>query len=235
MRQMRLGLSIDAAGLDHGFESASGFREAFSRHFGAPPGRGRRTGQIALRWLESPLGPLVAGAVDEGICLLEFTDRRALESQMATLARRFGIPAGLGDHRWLAELDAQLREYWNGQRREFELPLVHPGTAFEERVWSALLEIPYGARRSYEDLAIALGRPGAQRAVGRANGRNRIAILIPCHRVVNKDGRLSGYGGGLWRKQWLLDLESGAANEAGVQSSFADGPSSSAERLSLRQ
>lgn len=209
MRQLRLGQSIDQAAYDHGFESASGFREAFARLFGEPPGRGRASGQIVVRWLDSPLGPLVAGAVDDGLCLLEFTDRRALEAQIKTLRRRFERPAALGEHELLTELESQLRDYWAGERRDFDVPLVYPGTPFEESVWRLLLEIPYGQRRSYEDLALELGRPGAQRAVGRANGCNRISILIPCHRVVNKDGRLCGYGGGLWRKQWLLDLESG--------------------------
>src|ERR1035438_2697706 len=102
---------------------------------------------------------------------------------------------------------AELGEYFAGARREFTVPLAYPGTAFEREVWTRLLAIPYGETRSYEELARAVGRPGASRAVGTANGRNRIAILIPCHRVVNKNGELGGYGGGLWRKRLLLELE----------------------------
>jgi O-6-methylguanine DNA methyltransferase len=98
-------------------------------------------------------------------------------------------------------------EYFAGKRRDFRLPLVYPGTEFEQRVWTQLLAIPYSATRSYQDLARTLGQPGASRAVGRANGMNRIAILIPCHRVVNQNGELGGYGGGLWRKRILLELE----------------------------
>jgi AraC family transcriptional regulator of adaptative response/methylated-DNA-[protein]-cysteine methyltransferase len=107
----------------------------------------------------------------------------------------------------LDQLRRELEEYFAGRRREFAVDLTAPGTPFEERVWEALRTIPYGETWSYERLAQAVGSPGASRAVGSANGRNRIAILIPCHRVVNKDGRLGGYGGGLWRKEALLHLE----------------------------
>jgi AraC family transcriptional regulator of adaptative response/methylated-DNA-[protein]-cysteine methyltransferase len=112
---------------------------------------------------------------------------------------------GENDH--LQKLRAELVEYFAGKRRDFTLPLVYPGTEFEQRVWTQLLAIPYSATRSYQDLARTLGQPGASRAVGRANGMNRIAILIPCHRVVNQNGELGGYGGGLWRKRILLELE----------------------------
>src|SRR5204863_8553507 len=94
-----------------------------------------------------------------------------------------------------------------GRRRTFDVPLVYPGSQFQMSVWRQLLAIPYGETRSYEDIAITVGAPAGCRAVGLANGRNRIAIVIPCHRVVNKGGKLGGYGGGLWRKQFLLDLE----------------------------
>ena len=108
-----------------------------------------------------------------------------------------------------SELPAELADYFAGARTTFDVPIVYPGTAFQQAVWEQLLRIPYGETRSYEDIAVAVGRPSAQRAVGMANGKNRIAIVIPCHRVVNKGGRLGGYGGGLWRKQFLLDLERG--------------------------
>jgi O-6-methylguanine DNA methyltransferase len=94
-------------------------------------------------------------------------------------------------------------------RREFEVPLHVDGSPFQERVWRQLLKIPYGETRSYQDVAVKVGSPDAVRAVGTANGMNRIAIVIPCHRVVNKGGKLGGYGGGLWRKQRLLGLEQG--------------------------
>jgi AraC family transcriptional regulator of adaptative response/methylated-DNA-[protein]-cysteine methyltransferase len=162
---------------------------------------------VRVAELESPLGPLVAGATAEGVCLLEFTDRGRRATQLQTVARRFGAAVVPGSSPHLDQLRSELEEYFAGRRRAFSVPLTVAGTEFEERVWGELKRIPYGETRSYEDLALALRRPGAQRAVGTANGRNRISIVIPCHRVVNKNGQLGGYGGGLWRKQALLDLE----------------------------
>jgi AraC family transcriptional regulator, regulatory protein of adaptative response / methylated-DNA-[protein]-cysteine methyltransferase len=213
LHQIREGAPLDEAALDSGYESHSGFREAFVRTFGAPPGRSRRCRSgggpcIQLAWLTSPLGPLVAGATDEGVCLLEFTDRRMLETELAELRKQLGgasiVP---GTNRHLRQLEDELRAYFAGSLRAFTVPLVHPGTTFQERVWAELRQIPYGETRSYEALAAAVGRPEGQRAVGRANGMNRIAIVVPCHRVVRKDGQLGGYGGGLRRKEFLLALE----------------------------
>ena len=150
---------------------------------------------------------MVGGASSEGICLLEFSDRRMLEAQFDRIRRRFAIPIVPGDSDLLQQLRAELAQYFAGDRRDFTLPLIYPGTEFEQRVWSELLAIPCGETRSYQDIARTLGQPGASRAVGRANGMNRIAILIPCHRVVNQNGELGGYGGGLWRKRILLELE----------------------------
>jgi AraC family transcriptional regulator of adaptative response/methylated-DNA-[protein]-cysteine methyltransferase len=141
------------------------------------------------------------------VCLLEFTDRRMLEHQIETLGRRFKTALAPGSHRYLTDLERELREYFAGTRTTFDVPVHAPGSPFEERVWRALLEIPYGETRSYEAIARAVGSPRGVRAVGRANGLNRIAIVIPCHRVVNKSGELGGYGGGLWRKRRLLHLE----------------------------
>jgi AraC family transcriptional regulator of adaptative response/methylated-DNA-[protein]-cysteine methyltransferase len=166
-------------------------------------------GQVTLGWIESPLGPLVAGASDRGVCLLEFSDRRMLKTQIATLKRRLRTDAVPGEHPLLDELGTELAQYFAGRRREFTVPLFYPGSEFQRSVWNALRRIPYGETCSYEALALTVGREGAQRAVGKANGDNRIAVVIPCHRVIRKDGTLCGYGGGLWRKQWLLELEQG--------------------------
>jgi AraC family transcriptional regulator of adaptative response/methylated-DNA-[protein]-cysteine methyltransferase len=205
--RLRNGEAIDDAVFESRFDSHSGFRAAFERQFGTPPGQSRGADCVRLAWLDSPLGPLVAGATAEGVCLLEFTDRRMLEAQFATVRRRFNVALVPGDNPHLGRLRSELAEYFGGARREFTVPLVYPGTPFEQQVWKELLRIPYGETRSYEELARRVGRPGASRAVGHANGMNRIAILIPCHRVVNKDGQLGGYGGGLWRKRILLELE----------------------------
>jgi len=162
---------------------------------------------LLLSRLRSPLGTLVAGATAEGICLLEFADRKLLEAEFTAVCRMFNVPLvpGFNDH--LARLQVELAGYFGGSVRHFTVPLVYPGSPFQRRVWEELLAIPYGERRSYEQIALAVGKPKAARAVGRANGLNRISILIPCHRLVNKNGQLAGYGGGLWRKQFLLDLE----------------------------
>jgi AraC family transcriptional regulator of adaptative response/methylated-DNA-[protein]-cysteine methyltransferase len=212
LQQIRQGADLDDVTLGHGYESHSGFREAFVQTFGQPPGRSRAADCILTTYVESPLGPLLAGATAAGICLLEFSDRRMLATQFATLRQRFdcAIVPGTNDH--LENLKEQLDRYFARQLRQFDLPLLYPGSPFQRRVWEALLRIPYGETRSYEALAQAIGAVGAQRAVGRANGQNRIAIVIPCHRVVNKGGKLGGYGGGLWRKQFLLDLERGTPN-----------------------
>lgn len=192
---------------DSGYDSHSGFRDAFVRTFGDTPGNYLKGECVLLSWLRSPLGPLMAGATAEGVCLLEFTDRRRLEAQFSAVRKLFDVPVIPGSNGHLETLCVELASYFARSLRTFSVPLVYPGTAFQRRVWEQLLAIPFGETRSYEQVAIAVGEPRAVRAVGRANGLNRIAILIPCHRVINKDGKLGGYGGGLRRKQYLLDLE----------------------------
>lgn len=209
-RSIQEGSPVSDVAMESGFESESGFRSAFARVFGASPRTAASGDPILLDWVPSPVGPLVLGASRDGLCLLEFSDRRMLEAQFDDLLRRFGAPLVPGRNRWIEAAREQLGEYFRGVRRDFDLPLEARGTPFQERVWQALLDIPYGETWSYRDLATRIGTPTATRAVGTANGRNRLAIVIPCHRVVNADGKLGGYGGGLWRKQFLLDLERGA-------------------------
>ena len=187
----------------------NGFRDGFSRTFGEPPGGYRNGEAVFLAWLRSPLGSLVAGATSEGICLLEFSDQRMLETELASLKKLFSATILPGVNQHLDRLQVELGDYFAGTARAFSVPLVVPGTPFQRQVWQHLLTIPYGQTRSYEQVASAIGAPKAARAVGHANGINRIAIVIPCHRVVNKSGRLGGYAGGLRRKQFLLDLERG--------------------------
>jgi AraC family transcriptional regulator of adaptative response/methylated-DNA-[protein]-cysteine methyltransferase len=206
-QQLRRGARLDEVVMANGFESHSGFRDAFARTFGQAPGRSRSGDCVVCTWIESPLGPLVAGATAQGICLLEFTDRRMLPAQIETVRDRFDCAVVPGESPQFDRLRNQLNAYFSGQLRTFSLPLAAPGTPFQERVWAELQRIPFGETRSYEDLARAVGAPGAQRAVGHANGLNRIAIIIPCHRVINKNGKLGGYGGLLWRKEALLHLE----------------------------
>jgi AraC family transcriptional regulator of adaptative response/methylated-DNA-[protein]-cysteine methyltransferase len=207
LAQIRNGVGIDDVALDNGYESHSGFRDAFARMFGSSPGRSRDTSCIIAGWTESPLGPIVLGATDDGVCLVEFSDRRILEAQFTTLRKRFDCAIVPGKHPLIDQTKTELEKYFAGKLTRFKVPIIYPGSPFQMMVWQGLLKIPYGETRSYEDLAITVGKPTAQRAVGHANGLNRISIIIPCHRVVNKSGQLGGYGGGLWRKQFLLDLE----------------------------
>ena len=207
LSQLRLGLSLDDAAAESGYESLSGFRDAFSKVFGTPPGKAERAHAISLAWVETPLGPMIAGARDEKLVLFEFTNRRMIEAQLETLKRRLKAPFLAGDSKVVDTLRKELDQYFEGRLERFTMPLDAPGTPFEEKVWAELLKIPFGETRSYEGLAKKVGAPKAARAVGRANGMNRIAIVIPCHRVVNKGGQLGGYGGGLWRKHALLHLE----------------------------
>jgi len=209
LHRIRRGDDLDDVILGHGYESHSGFRDAFVRTFGQPPGASRDSDCVVVSWIESPVGPLVAAATGQGVCLLEFTDRRRLERQFATLRRLFSRTIVPGENEHVASLRAEFGRYFAGELRAFTTPIVYPGTPFQLRVWEQLLRIPYGETRSYEEIAHSIGGSKAVRAVGTANGMNRLAIVIPCHRVVNKNGQLGGYGGGLWRKRLLLGLEQG--------------------------
>jgi AraC family transcriptional regulator of adaptative response/methylated-DNA-[protein]-cysteine methyltransferase len=214
LRDLGKGGTVAEVHAKRGFASTGGFRKAFGKLFGAPP-RGVAPGEVLLATrIATPLGTMIAVAGDEGLYLLEFVDRRALEREIHLLRRATKRVVVPGRHRHLDAVRRQLGEYFRGARETFDLPLVTAGTPFQKAVWDALREIPSGATRSYADIARTVGSPAAVRAVGRANGLNRIAIAIPCHRVIGSDGQLTGYGGGLWRKQRLLDLERDMANGA---------------------
>ncbi|MGH2429419.1 MAG: methylated-DNA--[protein]-cysteine S-methyltransferase [Candidatus Limnocylindria bacterium] len=167
------------------------------------PEAGRK---VALRELSTPIGPMLAAASDAGVCLLEFVDRPMLPAQLASVRRRVG-PTSDGHHPLLDRLADELGAYFAGERRAFDVPIDAPGSAFQERVWGELRRIPYGETISYRELASRVDAPAASRAVGRANGSNRVAVVIPCHRVIAAGGGLGGYGGGLDRKRRLLELE----------------------------
>lgn len=205
--QIQQGSKVIEAAYDAGYESLSGFTHSFRKQTGFPPNHSRHQNMIFTRRILTPLGPMLAAASDKGICLLEFTDRRMLETQLKRIRKRMTAEILPGNNPHLNELEKQLNEYFAGKRKQFSLSLVLSGTPFQEKVWSALLDIPYGETRSYKQQAQAIGQPKALRAVARANGDNRIAIIIPCHRVIGSDGQLVGYGGGLSRKQYLLTLE----------------------------
>lgn len=157
--------------------------------------------------IETPLGEMIAGATEDGICLLEFSDRRMLPTEFKDLTKFFDTNFEEGENRHIILLRKELKKYFDGNLKEFTVPLETPGSEFQKTVWRELLNIPFGSTRSYLEQADALKKPEAIRAVANANGMNRISIIIPCHRVIGSDGRLAGYGGGLNRKKWLLDHE----------------------------
>ncbi len=207
LEQIRKGGNLYDVAFGHSYESNSGFRTAFEKHCGFTPAKGRDAKAITMGWMEGPLGPMIAGTSEMGLCFLEFTDRRMIEAQVETLKRHFRRPLSPGSSQHLVQLQKEMNEYFAGKRKDFSVPLEFPGSLFQQKVWNSLLTIPYGETCAYQDIAKQVGSPGAVRAVGRANGQNRIAIVTPCHRVVNRNGELGGYGGGLWRKKYLLDLE----------------------------
>ena len=166
---------------------------------------------VSVDLMQSPVGTLLLAATDSAVCSLEFVDAASLEARLHSLRQRVAGAVVTATNRCLALVRNQLEEYFEGRRRAFDVPLSFVGTAFQQKVWTALLEIRYGETWSYLQLAEHVGDAGATRAVGMANGANPIAIVIPCHRVVNASGELGGYGGGLWRKRVLLDLEKGQA------------------------
>ena len=205
--QIRNGQPIDDVILGHGFESHSGFRTAFARTFGRAPGQVRHGDCLRVALIDTPLGPMLAAVSNERVCQLEFADRRELERSYAEMQRRFSLPVLPGENGVLTQLRDELAEYFQGNRRRFTVPMAMAGTDFQQRVWNELQRLPYGEAVSYETIANRIGNPSAIRAVARANATNRLYLLVPCHRVIAKDGALSGYGGGLWRKHLLLELE----------------------------
>ncbi len=206
-KKIQKGETITMTAFESGYNSLSGFNDSFKSIFGVSPSDGKNKQIIDVTRIETPLGTMLAGAVEKGICLLEFTDRAMLETELKQLSRLLNAYIIQGANPHFAILEQQLNEYFEGKRKEFSIPLVTPGTKFQQMVWRELQAIPYGSTRTYLQQAAALTKPEPVRAVARANGMNRIAIIIPCHRVIGSDGHLTGYGGGLAKKKWLLELE----------------------------
>ena len=202
--RVKEGSSVGRAALDAGYDSLSGFQEAFRQYFGSSPTNLDGAVVVKVTRVVTPLGPMLAGATDGALALLEFADRRQLASQVRRISSRLGAVWVPEPSRVVEQAATQLGEYFGGTRREFTLPLLPLGSDFERAVWDVLCKIPFGEPRSYADVARRVGRPSAFRAVGWANGMNARASVVPCHRVVGADGRLVGYGGGLWRKERLL-------------------------------
>ena len=197
---------IDAQ-LDAGFESPSAFRTAFAKLMGQTPQSFAKDALLRADWFDTPLGPMVAVCDQHSLHLLEFIDRKALPGSLKKL--RTYAKGSLGIGRFPAHdlLRDQLDAFFAGRSANFDIPLTLHGSEFTQLVWRRLLKIGAGQIETYGALAKDLGRPSATRAVARANGANQIALIVPCHRVIGADGNLTGYGGGLWRKQRLIELE----------------------------
>ncbi|MBI1359682.1 MAG: methylated-DNA--[protein]-cysteine S-methyltransferase [Alphaproteobacteria bacterium] len=201
------GGEVIEAQLDAGFDSGSGFREAFSREFGEAPNKARKAVSFAMDWIDTPLGPMLAIADDKSLHMLEFAERKTLQSHVDRYRKAFNATVLPGDTPALKKIRNELKAYFSGEDLTFSSKIAAAGTEFQQTVWDELRRIPPGETRSYLDVSKRIGRPTAMRAVANANRLNRCAIILPCHRVIGSDGTLTGYAGGLWRKQWLLDHE----------------------------
>lgn len=192
---------------DQGYESLSGFAYTYKKLIGKTPSQNKLTEIILIHRITTPLGPMFLCATEKGICMLEFTDRKMLETEFKDLQKRLKAEILIGENQHILQAKKELEEYFEGKRKEFEVALDTPGTDFQQSAWQALHDIKYGKTSHYQRQAKALGRERAVRAVATANGYNRVSIIVPCHRVIGKDGSLTGYGGVLERKKWLLDFE----------------------------
>ncbi|WP_373709545.1 bifunctional transcriptional activator/DNA repair enzyme AdaA [Kaistella sp.] len=206
-KKIQQGENIMETAYDSGFESLSGFNDSFKSIFGVSPKNSKDQRIIDLKRIETPIGTMYAAAVEEGICMLEFTDRKMLETEFKDLAKSLNATIVQGENPHFKTLEKELAEYFAGNRTEFTVKLSPVGTEFQKSVWKVLLKIPYGETWNYKKQSEVLGDLKKVRAVANANGMNKISILIPCHRVIGSNGTLTGYGGGIWRKQKLLELE----------------------------
>jgi len=206
-QELQSGKNVTDSAFDSGYNSLSGFGYTFKKLTGLSPEEAKGKSIILMTRFKTPVGPMFACSTDRGICLLEFTDRRMLEKEFEDLQRRLDaiILLGVNDH--LKQLQKELQEYFSNKRKSFDVALDTPTTDFRQKVWDKLKEIPFGKTASYKEQAIKLGNQKAVRAVANANGHNRVAIVIPCHRIIGSDGSLTGYAGGLDRKKWLLQHE----------------------------
>lgn len=208
MKQIREGDSVINAQVDAGYHSGSGFRDAFAKIMGAAPSHlNKQYTMLKASWLDTPLGPMLAVSDEQALYLLEFVDRRGLEREIERLRNKANAAIIPGDSSPIQSIEKELELYFSGSLKQFKTPICLIGSPFQKKTWQALIDIPYGETRSYMQQAQIIGKPLAYRAVANANGANQLAIVIPCHRVINANGELGGYGGGISRKQWLLDHE----------------------------
>jgi len=205
--KINMGEKITDTAFDLGYESLSGFNDSFKNIFGSSATNAKHNNIINLVRFTTPIGPMFAGATQKGLCLLEYTDRKMLETEFKDLQRLLKAKILPGTNVHIEQAQKELKEYFQGKRKTFSVPLDTPGTDFQKEVWTALQDIPYGRTVSYKHQAVLLNKPKSIRPVASANGHNRVSIIIPCHRVIGENGDLKGYGGGLARKKWLIDFE----------------------------
>lgn len=206
-QELKNGKTITAAAFDSGYDSLSGFGYTYKKLMGQSPSQIKGLSPILISRLTTPLGPMFVCSTERGICLLEFVDRDILEAEFASLQKYLQAPILWGENDHIKQARKELEQYFAGERQQFELPLDMVGTDFQLSIWQALAKVPYGETATYGALAVAINNPKAVRAVGAANGANRMAIVLPCHRIIGKNGKLTGYGGGLDRKSYLLEME----------------------------
>jgi len=207
LKQIKEHRAVINAQIDFGYDSGSGFRDAFSKIMGAPPAKSKEVNLLKADWIDTPLGPMITIADERALYLLEFVNRRGLEREIQRLRDKLKSAIIPGKTEIIDSIEQELNRYFKGELEQFFTPIMMIGTLFQKRVWLELKKIPIGKTLSYSDIAKKLDNAGAVRAVGSANGANQLAIIIPCHRVINADGQLGGYGGGLARKKWLLEHE----------------------------
>lgn len=201
MKQIGEGQAVIEAQLD------SGFKDAFSRIIGTLPSKSEGHKILKASWIDTPLGHMLIVADDDVLYLCEFVDRRGLENEIERLRKKTKCPIIPRKPNPAKQIEAELEGYFSGKIQEFKTPLLPIGSSFQKRVWEELQKIPYGETRSYAEIAVAIGKPSAFRAAALANGANPFAVVIPCHRVINSNGNMGGYGGGIHRKEWLLKHE----------------------------
>lgn len=206
-QELKLGKNITHTAIDTGYESLSGFGYTFKKLIGKSPKQSKGENLILINRLTTPLGPMFVCATENGVCLLEFVDRRMLETEFKDLQKLLKANIISGENEHIKQVKKEIKEYFEGTRKKFDVKLETPGTDFQNSVWDCLQQIEYGTTTTYQNQAEKINNPKAIRAVASANGYNRISIIIPCHRVIGKDGKMTGYGGGIERKKWLIEHE----------------------------
>lgn len=192
--------------VDSQYESSSDFRDAFSKIIGASPKRAHKK-VLTFAWLDTALGPMLVIADEKQLYLLEFIERRGLKKEIQQLRDELLAAIIPGKTKPIDSIEQELNLYFQGKLKRFKTPFILIGSDFQKSVWKALCDIPCGQTKSYAEQAQLINKPTAYRAVANANGMNQLAIIVPCHRIIRRCGEIGGYGGGIARKQWLLEHE----------------------------